>query len=101
MPFSFAINGQGGQLMLGSRTVSTFEAWSAKALTREESSKPAMRLTVSKHKQNPAWWPRVSPQSQLYVRLKIGTRENEKRATLLTTTPLTLQVWENEADAPN
>lgn len=70
-------------------------------MTKDQSDKPAMRLVVPKHKPNPVWWPRVSRDSQLYVRLKIGKREVEKRATLVNTQPLTLQVWENEADAPN
>lgn len=78
------------------------EDWTAHALAMKDTGgKPAFRLVAGKHKPDPVWWPRVNDQSQLYVKLTFRKATVEKRAALVSKQPLTLQIWENEADAPS
>jgi hypothetical protein len=98
-----AIQGQGGSLLVGTRVATVLNAWTMTAIeqTPDRPEPPRLQLVAGGHKPDPVWWPRVSPDRQLYLRIKLGKTEMEKRAVLVNTNPLTLHIWENETDAPS
>ena len=58
--------GQGGRLLVGSRTVTEFDGWRARALPEG-----GYRVTVAKHRPDPYWWDAANP-ATLEVEFEIG-----------------------------
>lgn len=97
-----AIQGQGGSLLIGTRLATSLQTWSVTAVERDprHPEPPKLQLVAGGHKPDPVWWPRLSSDRPITLRVKLGKTEMEKRAVLVRKSPLTVHFWENESDAP-